>query len=221
MQTPPKSSDLALLENMHSAISSRKVMSLSSLARLINLWVTDFDRAGKIISCNKLNRMHLVGMSVCVLLHRCKDLETLPRSDLRSILGTKFEQVVIVGDNIDEYSFEDLQHLLSAVQLEFASFYVLENDGYNTDVDVELLCMRLMARVGYYISHKWRCKSTTATGAVQQHDVMDPDLEALHGLVDVDAEGFSTLRPESLSYFFDGLHSVCACLLYTSPSPRD
>ena len=192
---------LSFLERIHTAVADDTVLDTDALGKLLFFWATEFDRGSSLAKPHNVNRMHVVGMALAVLAHRQSQLLHPSHSHLKELLRRSYDNIVLSDKPWAEYKLDDLQNILTALQFEFETLYTLEHDGFTTHVDVSMLCLLLLARAGHWISHKWRIPPSK-----DLHKVED---ELLKGLVDVDSDGYASLRHETIVFFFDGLHSVC------------
>jgi len=181
----------------------------AELQRLLDVWVEQYDRGAKADAEDGCNLMHVVGAALCVLLHRCEAGEaaataaadaaqtgTAADSDLRAALGPAAARVLLSAKPLAAYDIEELHALVTALQLEFAALYVLDDAGYAALVDVELICVRLLARLGALLASH------------EQTDPKQPPPAAVLGLLDVDEHGWTSVRVDTLVYLLDALHSM-------------
>jgi len=196
-----------LLELLDEAVPSR-----AELLRLVDRWAEDFDRGDRVDPDDGCNMMHMVGAALCVLLHRS---EPGADFDLRAALGPAAARVVFCEKALADYDVEELQNLVSALQLEFATLYTLEecdalggyapecdapecgrDAGLGAIVDTEAICVRIMAQLGSLL-------------AVREFAPRDsPPPAAVRGLLEVDAEGACSVRTETFVFMLDALHSM-------------
>ena len=170
----------------------------AELQRLLDVWVEEYDRGAKADAEDGCNLMHVVGAALCVLLHRCEASAPAdaPADDLRAALGPAAARVLLSAKPLAAYDIEELHALVTALQLEFAALYVLDSAGYAALVDVELICVRLLARLGALLASH------------EQTDPTQPPPAAVLGLLDVDEHGNCSVRVDTLVYMLDALHSM-------------
>jgi len=183
----------------------------AELQRLLDVWVEQYDRGAKADAEDGCNLMHVVGAALCVLLHRCEACApaaapadapaAAPAAapapcDLRAALGPAAARVLLSAKPLAAYDIEELHALVTALQLEFAALYVLDGAGYAALVDVELICVRLLARLGALLASH------------EQTDPKQPPPAAVLGLLDVDEHGWASVRVDTLVYLLDALHSM-------------
>jgi hypothetical protein len=189
---------------------------LADLHALMDAWTEEFDRGEKQDPADGCNKMHLVGASLCVLLHRSQKLEA-PGYNLRRALGRTAGRVLLCDKQLVDYDIEELQHLVTALQLEFASLYSLEDAGtgggaegedssagYWALVDIEDICIQIMTQLGALLAVKK--KIDTATDGADPGATLPP--AAVRGLLDVDPAGFCSVRTETFVFLLDALHSM-------------
>jgi hypothetical protein len=214
--------------------SSNSEIELPALLSLVERWSQDYDRAKKQDPADGCNQMHLVGAALCVLLHRCEALRAR-EYDLRGALGNDWNRVLLCDKVLAKYDIEELQCLVTALQLEFTSLYVLneatgmdEGEGVEESVmagfvalvDVQDICMRIMGQLGSLLVVKE--KSIASANVADTSDTdgteeMEADADspranipaaAVRGLLDVDADGFCSVRTETFVFLLDALHSM-------------
>lgn len=203
---------------------------LASLLTLVDRWSEDYDRGERQDAADGCNQMHLVGAALCVLLHRCAALG-VGQYDLRGALGTAWGRVLLCDKMLADYDIEELQHLVTALQLEFTSLYARDeavgegsSAGYWAVVDVENICVHVMGQLGSLLAVKAKIiggaeaagdAETDADAEPPAADVPAADVPgadvpaaAVRGLLDVDADGFCSVRTETFVFILDALHSM-------------
>ena len=192
----------------------------AELLRLVDAWAEDYDRGDKLDPEDGCNLMHLVGAALCVLLHRS---ELGAAFDLRAALGPAAPRVLLCDKRLADLDVEELQNLVTALQLEFGTLYTLEEGGpagvdagFWALVDTEAVCVRIMAQLGALLAVRERVES----------DPTQPPPAAVRGLLDVDAEGYCSVRAETFVFMLDALHSMyCLHALLTRaefvPAPAE
>ena len=176
--------------------------SLSWLIAVVDNWAQDYDRAEKVDSEDGCNKMHVLGLALCVLLHRCPELAPA-EYDLRAALGPSSSRVMLSSKPLLEHDIEELQNLVTALQLEFTTLYTMQESvseedsaaGYWSLVNTEDICVRIMAHLGGLVAHR-------------RQEVVGIPLAAVHGLIDIDDDGFCTVRIETIVCLLDALHSI-------------
>ena len=96
---------------------------------------------------------------------------------------------------IAEYAAPALQAFLANLQAEFSALYTLTDDGYVCDVDLTLILLAVMRRLGHWLRHTF----LPSPGDVSLRDV------ALPGNA-----GWHTLRPDVARHMLDALHTMLA-----------
>jgi hypothetical protein len=176
--------------------------SLSWLVGVVDNWAQDYDRAEKLDSEDGCNKMHVLGLALCVLLHRCPELAPA-EYDLRAALGASCARIMLSTKPLLEHDIEELQNLVTALQLEFTTLYSMQESvseadnfaGYWSSVDTEDICVRIMAHLGGLVAHK-------------RQESEDIPLAAVHGLIDIDDNGYCLMRIETIVSVLDALHSL-------------
>jgi len=171
----------------------------AELLRLVDAWAEDYDRGDKVDPEDGCNLMHLVGAALCVLLHRS---ELGAAFDLRAALGPAAPRVMLSEKRLADHDVEELQNLVTALQLEFGTLYALEEGpvdaGFWALVDTEAVCVRIMAQLGALLAVRERVESNPT----------QPPPAAVRGLLEVDAEGYCSVRAETFVFMLDALHSM-------------
>lgn len=193
----------ALLE-MLSQPSAR--MPRAELLGLVDTWAEEFDRGEKLDAEDGCNYAHLLGAGLCVLLHNSDDLGAA-NYDLREALGHVQQRVLVCERRLAEYDIEDVQNVVTALQLEFASLYRLDTGagtgadaGYASLVDTEEICLRIMAQLGALLAVK--------RGPVATEGAGDVPVAAVRCLLDVDSDGYCTVSTQTFVSLLDALHSM-------------
>ena len=187
-----------LLELLESTASGAH---LSELLCIVDKWSQFYNRAEKVDNVDGCNKMHVLGQVLCVLLHRCPELKA-SEYDLRAALGDSHARIMLSSKALHEHDIEELQNLVTSVQLEFTTLYTMQEPegeedsaaGYWSVVNTEDICVRIMAHLGGLLAQR------------RQDDTSE--LAALHGLVDIDNNGFCTVRIETVVFLLDALHSL-------------
>jgi hypothetical protein len=197
---------LEALESLAGALRSGIALAWredSTLQGVLYNWLEKYDRgehAREPVEAPVANDMHVVGACVCVLLGRSPQLQGA--YDLRGVLGALYSRMIFVEKRLEVYDLEDLQALVTAVQLEFPAMYEYTvGEGYSARCDVEGLCVRVLARLGEWLAVRWKYESSAPLE-------MNMPPEALRGLAVVDADGFCRVRLDAVVFLLDALHSV-------------
>ena len=201
---------LQVLESLEAALRSEIKLVWregSTLQGVLYGWLETVDRGGP--ACEPAeapvaNEMHVVGACVCVLLARSPQLRGA--YDLRRVLGPLYSRMIFVEKDLAVYELEDLQALVTAIQLEFPGMYEYTvGRGHSAKCDVEGLCVRVLARLGEWLAVRWKAP---AGSLVAPSQALDMPSEALHGLAALDADGFCRVRLDTTVFLLDALHSV-------------
>jgi len=167
---------------------------------LLDAWLTECDRSAPVDEESKYNEMHVAGLGVCALLHRCP-LAGYEAFSLATALGTHAARVVLHAEVVSDMSWLQLSETLTAVQLEFKATIRWDSaGGYHSEVDYPALMLVLLKRVGFWLGREWRRVDDDAGGG--------EDAEGLQGLVDLDKEGWRCVRPACVVQVLDGAHAV-------------
>lgn len=185
------------------ALNDTNALPRGELLRLVDAWVENQDRSAKLDAEDGCSDMHVLGAALCVLLHRREVADAnAAEFDLRATLGAAAARVILSEKRLAQYDIEDIHALVTALQLEFASLYALEGPGVVAGffclIDVEHVCLRVLGHIGQLLAFKERVQSDSA----------QPPPAAVRGLLDVDDEGFCTVRAETIVYLLDAVHSM-------------
>ena len=199
---------LEALESLAGALRSGIALAWcedSTLQGVLYNWLEMYDRGGHArepVETPVANDMHVVGACVCVLLGRSPQLQGA--YDLRGVLGALYSRMIFVEKRFEVYDLEDLQALVTTVQIEFPAMYQYTvGKGYSARCDVEGLCVRVLARLGERLAVRW--KQSDESSATPE---MSMPSEALRGLAVVDTDGFCRVRLDAVVFLLDALHSV-------------
>ena len=182
---------------------------LSSLVCFVEKWAHEYDRGEKVHVNDGCNAMHLLGMALCVLLHGCAELK-ISKYDLRAALGQASARIMLNDKDLADHDIQELQGVVTSLQLEFGTLYTLiENkkgseNGYWSVINTEDIILHIMAHLGGLLA----CQERKSTKATVVEKTEEPSLLAMHGFIDIDAAGFSTVRVETTVFLLDALHSI-------------
>ena len=186
------------------ALSEGPALKLPQVLAMLDDWLLLTDRAQPVPEGKNYTEMHVVGLGLCALLH-VMDNEEFGSFDLVHAMGAHADHVVVCDARVSEMSWQQVSDTVTAVQLRFKSIIEWDQQaGYQTDVDVMSVMLMLMKRAGYWLGHDWR----TISVAAATDEAVQNDTECLHGIVDVDTEGWKCVRPACAVQFFDAVHAV-------------
>ena len=190
----------------------------STLQGVFYTWLETYDRGEKArepVEAPVANEMHVVGACVCILLGRSPQLQGV--YDLRDTLGPLYDKMIFTEKPLAGYELEDLQNLVTALQLEFPNMHAYTvGVGYSVGCDVEGLCVRVLARLGEWLAVRWKQplsepdEGSAARGAPRAAPTLEMSMpvEAMRGLAALDADGFCRVRLDALVFLLDALHSI-------------
>lgn len=219
------------LESLTSALQGGVALGWhenSALYSVFVAWLESYDRGAKVYEPAEApvaNEMHVVGACVCVLLARSPQLQDA--YDLRAALGPLYNKMVFSEKDFAQYDLQDLQNLVTAMQLEFPGMFTYAG-GYCASCDVEELCVRVLARLGSWLAVRWMDdESAPAAGPALARGPappleMDMPADAMRGLAALDADGFCRTRLDTAVFLLDALHSMLSLhRLLTRAQARD
>jgi len=215
--TPAPEISLASLESLASALRARSSLPWhagSALQRVFDSWVEDVDRGARLnepADAPLANDMHVVGACVCVLLGRSPQLQGA--CSLRESLGAQHDAIILAETPLHEYTLDDVQNAVAALQLEFTRLYAYApGEGYRALCDVEAACVLLLARLGQWLAVRWRAADAGPAGPARAEPAraveMEMPGEALRGQAALDADGFCQVRLDAAVFVLDAVHSM-------------
>jgi hypothetical protein len=126
----------------------------STLQGVFYTWLETYDRGEKArepVEAPVANEMHVVGACVCILLGRSPQLQGA--YDLRDTLGPLYDKMIFTEKPLAEYKLEDLQNLVTAMQLEFTNMHKYTvGVGYSVRCHMEGLCVQGLARLREWLA---------------------------------------------------------------------
>lgn len=146
----------------------------------INTWLFEFDRCEKMRKLNDEssgNNMHIYGAGLCGLIHkRVKESFDQPdqiyfESDfLQQITGKWYAHLVFTSTNLNDFEFEDLHNLVTALQQIFDNLYTIEDDKIVCDIDVKTLLVCILAKMSLWINNHWKEPEREIEDETEQHN---------------------------------------------------
>jgi len=178
--------------------------SFDDVLGVMDQWLLLSDRAEPVAEGRDYTEMHVVGLGVCALLNAMPD-DNYTEFDLTGALGEHADHVVVCDARVSVMSWQQVSDTVTAIQLRFKSIIEWDSTlGYQTDVDVMSVMLMLMKRAGFWLGHDWRAASVVAA----TDEAVQNDTECLHGIVDVDTEGWKCVRPACAVQLLDAVHAV-------------
>ena len=209
----------------------------SSLNACFEIWLREFDRGEKtqLLQDTMQNSMHVYGMGLCVLASRCvgdnlgddihHSSSHRKEDKLATYMSNFYHKLVFVNKKSDHFEFEDIHTLICSIQLHFEEMYVKHKDesskkeSFQCTIDMYHTCVFLMAQLGHWLrvkyrqnneddaDHKNETSRKNACPGVVCPEMNMPDA-ALKGFVDMDHDGFCSVRIDALTFLLDSLHSM-------------
>ena len=187
---PPAPAVAALLRDLQET-SRAPSLSLEACLALVVRWLEDCDRAEALH--DDYNAMHVAGGALCVLMHRhsvpvpsVPELSVLDDSALHA-------RLFLTQTPMAEYALPDIQEFLCNLQAEFNSMYELTDEGYECCVDVTVLLLGVMTRLGFWMAYEFRLEA----GDTSMIDVVEPV-----------AAGWLHIRPDVIRHMLDVMHAI-------------
>jgi len=136
-------------------------LNLENIRTRLQLWITQFDRGQDVESKDGLmmglNDMHVVGMMFCVQLHELNPA-VYTSFDIEQIYR-QIPRLRVHSQCLQDMSWNCLQDILTALQLEVKNFMHQDTHACNGNIDIGELLVCLMCRAGFFIAHKWPCSN--------------------------------------------------------------
>jgi len=190
------------IETRLSKVSSSVLLDSVDTTSLVDQWLVGCDRSQHVCDSLKYNDMHLAGMGLCCLMHETPD-PGFASFDLADELQTYSDSILLHARALSVMSWRDLTDLVLGIQLEFGEVMQWdEASGFYAEIDLPGILKAVMTRMGFWLSHSW--KSVTPSDSAPA----DVDMDAITGIVDVDAEGWSSIRIGSVVHTLDCIHSM-------------
>jgi len=190
------------IETRLSKISASVLLETVDTTSLVDQWLMDYDRSQNVCDTLKYNDMHLAGMGLCCLMHETPDPGFIG-FDIAEKLHEYHDSILLHKRSLSEMSWRDLTDLVLGLQLEFSEVMQWDDaSGFYAEIDLPEILIAVMTRMGFWLSHSWKSVST-GDGAPA-----DVDMDAITGIVDVDSEGWSSIRVGSVIHTLDCIHSI-------------
>ena len=172
---------------------------------LTETWTREFDMGVALEKDSILHDGHVFGEALTVYAYHTF-AQKLKCFDLQATLDT-FASIVCIHDTpLTEMSWQQTQDVIMSLQIEFIKLFVyVPQEGFGAYVDIYTILSMLLAQIGFFASHKWKQTDTPRKETTNQ---MSESVQVLHGVVDVDAEGWEHVREESMVFVLDALHSM-------------
>ena len=175
-------------------------LDAEAASTLVDQWLVECDRAQHVCDSLKYNDMHLAGMGLCCLMHETPS-PGFADFDLAAELQTYSDSILLHARPLSAMSWRELTDLVLGLQLVFGEVMQWdEASGFYAEIDLAGILVAVMTRMGFWLSHSWK--------SAEADDPADVDMAALTGVVDVDGEGWSSLRAGSVVHTLDCVHSM-------------
>jgi hypothetical protein len=158
-------------------------------------WLTQFDRTQALLAEAGYNEMHACGMGLCALLYK-RASPVFASYDPGEEENDIIDKIFIEDCALQDMTSDQLQDIVTSVQLEFANLYAGGSDGpYECLIDLPRLMRCVMQRMGALLCNKFRSGKEGET-------------EGLHQCVSVDEQGWCEVREEGVRALLLGIHVV-------------
>jgi hypothetical protein len=187
----------------------------AELPALLQHWLREHDRAGPLPAGAPCNDMQAYGMGVCALLHYA-DASELHTFEAKRELREWHDRVCVCDTAWPALTWRGLHHIVLSLQLEFEHMFQTRG-GARCLLPLDRILLCLMQRIGFLLCHDYKHEEALDTTAAADHDVDNVQL-----LVDVDAQGWRTPRPEAVRQLLLAVHALLSayCLLMHSTHVR-
>lgn len=144
----------------------KNLIENTDIQQKINTWLFEFDRSEKMRKLNDEssgNNMHIYGAGLCGLIHK-RLQKKFQQSDqmyfksdfLQQITGKWYAHLVFTSTNLNDFEFEDLHNLVTALQQIFDNLYTIEDDKVVCEIDVKTLLVCILAKISLWINNHWK-----------------------------------------------------------------
>lgn len=138
----------------------------TDIKQKINTWLFEFDRSEKMRKLNDEssgNNMHIYGAGLCGLIqkrmqnsfHQAGSI-FFESEFLQQITGKWYAHLVYTSTNLNDFQFEDLHNLVTALQQIFDNLYTIDDDRIVCDIDVQTLLVCILAKISLWINNDWK-----------------------------------------------------------------
>jgi len=187
-----------------SAVTQQQMVSF------VREWLTSHNRSDEPRADVGYNEMQICGIGLCGLLHQTSFSGLDDYDAKRELL--QLHGKLFVGDfQLRTATWAELQTVIHSVQQEFRALFTETPDGaVKCAVNLWNLVLCVMERMGFFLSHKFRCENATV-----QLQTVDP-------LVDVDKAGWRRMRKDAVRQLLLGIHIVLGAhdlLVHAIPVP--
>ena len=126
------------------------------LKSALQQWFTECDRSES--ACIEIfyNKMHILGMKICVILSQSRDI-SLEAFDIQTSVYRFMPHVRINNKKFVEFLWADIVDMVTALQLNFNEYIETQNG----DMELSLFLTYLMASIGKWLSVKIKRKKAT------------------------------------------------------------
>ena len=172
---------------------------------LVQIWTREFDMGAPVDKDCVMNSGHVYGQALTVYAYQNLKTE-LGTFCIESTLDSFAPSICIQDTSLSKMTWGETQDVVMSLQIEFMKLFVFDSEeGYGCYVDIYTILSMLMAHIGFLESHKW--KEPSAGGNVAP-DSVSGSIGVLHGVVDVDEDGWEHVREENMVFVLDALHSM-------------
>ena len=171
----------------------------------VQTWTREFDMAAPVDKDSVMNNGHVYGQALTVYAYQNfqAGLETF---SLHSTLDSFSASVCIHDTPLSKMTWRETQDVIMCLQIEFMKMFEFDKDeGFGCYVDIYTILSMMMAQIGFFESHKWRAASGDSSNVPRN---MSDSIEVVHGVVDVDEQGWEHVREESMVFVLDALHAM-------------
>ena len=187
------------LHNLRMSVRDKTAFTFDECSSLLIDWIQTFDRSAHGDEIKLFNQMHIAGMALCVVYHTSTKSHN-SKYNLAEALCQFANRILLTSVEIQDMTWQQTIDVISTIQIEFNTlFEPREGGGFTCCVKMQRMIIELMARLGFFLTHSWRCT---------QKEENEANLDLIQGVTNIDADGWHSVRPDSIIQALDALHAI-------------
>ena len=143
----------------------------------------------------EFTEMQIVGLTLCELLHTYYHA---PTTNMQDILGEHMDQIILTQSPVEKFTWQEIVDTLTTLQLEMKNFLHFNETGYHISIDLSVMAMLLMKRVGFFVKYKVSVDTSCDT----------TNTEVAHGILERIDDTWAHVHVKSLCEFLTGLNAL-------------